>query len=500
MKKILCLGNNTRDTDNKSQLIAAEYSLPGRGLLSELENTILLEMYQDDGVYHSSIYDVEFGKLVWLCNQFDQVIMLDQPKDQWSHPDAYYRTIKVLESTDSVVVYRNPDSKTSIDYFENLVQVNKSFCIFPFIEMLVNFDSTTVCCRSNAPVVKLNDLKDFSTDPNYTKIRNKMINGEKLEKKYCGECYDLESRGMISARQQETVEWANRLNLKNIQDLKKIVSPAYYEIRPDNKCNLLCRSCNPSSSHLIDREYKKLQIIEHTQTQKRHVTGFDIINFDQLKKLYIAGGEPTIISKFYQFLDQCIDQKNTNFEILVNTNGTTLKEKLKQQLKYFSNFQFIFSIDGYDKLNHYIRYPSDWNSIIENWSYLREHGHKVFVNTTVSIYNIDTLDILCEYIDHKFPGTLIHLTILKHPEFMSPFFHPDADKVLKSLQRIKTLMCYKNDHLFASIIDGLIQHFHYEHKINNDALTNFFVFNDRLDHSRNIFLNDYCDSLEQYRP
>lgn len=498
-KKILCLGNNSLDTDTKTRALAGLDNQPCHGLLSELTGPITASDYQLNGYYHSSIYDIEFGKLVELCLQFDQVIMLDQPKSQWTHPNAFYQTVRVLNTVTTPVLFLDPSYKESIGFFENLVQENKSFCIFPFIEMIVQSDHTTVCCRSVTPVSYLNEFKNFATDKNYNHIRNKMISGEILSD-YCSNCYHLESRGIVSARIQETVEWANRLDLKNLDDLKKIKDPAYYEVRADNKCNLQCRTCRPADSHLIEKEYKKIGIHYFKDDLiKKNNTGFDIVNFNHLKKLYIAGGEPTLIAEFYQFVDQCIEKKYTDFEFLVNTNGTNLNNRFKKQLKHFSNFQFIFSIDGFDQLNHYIRWPSTWNNIIDNWRYLTDHTHKVATNTTVSIYNIASLDRLFEFIDKEFPNTLVHCQLAQSPNCMSPMLYPYPNQALESLNKIKNFNCYKNDPLFASSINGYIRYFETNIPANNTMLKKFFDFNDKLDQSRHIQLKDYLPDLDNYR-
>jgi len=497
-QRILCVGNNTEDTDTKTRDIAEHYKLPCWGLLSELESPLTSDQYHQDGYYHTSIYDLEFGRLQTLCNQFDLVIMLDQPKHEWSHPDAFYKTIKLLNSVSTPVKFLDPAYCTAINFFENVVNKNKSFCIFPFIELLTNFDYTTVCCRSSTPVVKLSELGDYFTNQQYVDIRKKMISGITLPE-HCESCYKLERQGIISPRIQETVEWTNRLNIQNINDLNKIKKPVYYEIRPSNKCNLQCRTCGPESSHLIDKEYKKIGIISKESVSEMHTTGFNIIEFDNIFKLYIAGGEPTVMSEFYQFLDKCIEQKLTNFELLVNTNGINLSNKLKDQLKHFSNFQFVFSIDGFKDLNYYIRWPSNWTKIIENWHYLKKQGHKVTVNTTVSIYNILALDQLFDFIDQEFPGTLIHCQLAETNYEMSPFLHPNKESALTSLRKIKKMSCYHNDTLFASSIDGYIKQFEEHHYIDYEKLKKFFDFNQKLDQSRQINLLDYVPELALYQ-
>jgi sulfatase maturation enzyme AslB (radical SAM superfamily) len=495
--KVLCLGNNTIDTDTKTKQLATDAASTFHGLLSDLDGPYNQPIH--DGWYHSSVYDLEYHRLLDLSRQFDRVIMLDQSKNQYSHPDAFIKTVVLVKSLPNGQ-FLDKTYTESIEFFENLVQVNKSFCIFPFIELLTNQRTdgyTTVCCRSNTPVDHVSQITDWQTNKNYQIIRNKMLQGIPLPD-YCNNCYQYEYKGIVSARQQETVEWANRLNLTSLDDLRALPAPSYYEIRPSNICNLQCRMCDPSGSHLIGREYKTLNLISEIPSEER--TNFDIVNFDNLKKLYIAGGEPTAMPEFYEFVDKCIQLQQTNFEFLINTNATKLSNRFKEQLKNFSNFQFTVSIDGLDQLNHYIRWPSHWSQIVKNIHYLRQHKHAVSTNTTVSIYNVLNLYDLLKFFDTEFPGMLIHCQFcLSKNDMLSGLGFPWHNQVLEKLLPIQQLKCYQNDKLLQSFIDGLIQHYRQVTHVDLQKLQEFFEFNDKLDQSRNIRLIDYIPELEQAR-
>lgn len=497
--KLLCLGNNTEDTDNKTRQLAKADNVVCHGLISELENLVIEDLVPQDGYYHSSVYDITFGRLIELSIKFDQVIILDQPKNQYSHPDAFYKTIRVAKeiSKSRPVSYIDPTYEHSINFFQDLVSTNKSFCIFPFIELLSNNGKTTVCCRSNTTVTLLNELDDFRTDNKYQEIRTKMLSGELLPE-HCSSCYSLEQKGITSARIQETVEWSNRLNLNNLEDLNNLTDPAYYEVRPSNVCNLQCRMCNPTLSNQIAKEYKKLNLI--SEMPDLEFADFDFIKFDQLKKLYVAGGEPTAMIELYNFFDKCIANQQTDFEFVINTNATKFNSKFKRQIKHFSNIQFIVSIDGVDSLNHYIRWPSDWNTIIDNVQYLKQQNHTVSFNVTVSIYNIDTLAQLLEFFDNKFPNTLIHCQLADSKgDILSALNHPLTDSVLYNLKQVQQLSCYKNDPLLASFVDGVIKHYQTRDSVDRDKLAKFFEFNELLDKSRNVKLEDYIPNLAQYK-
>lgn len=500
-QRVLCLGNNTKDTDQRTRTLAAQDQSECHGLLSDLDNTVTTDSIERSGYYHTSVYDIEYGKLVDLAEYFDTVIILDQPREQYSHANAFYKTIKLARDIRSrtQVRFLSPEYETDIDFFENLVKTNPSFCIFPFIEVLTNQRhdrQTTVCCRSTTPIKPVDHIVEFATDPDYKIIRDKMLQGIRIPE-HCSVCYALEDKNILSARQQETVEWANQLGISSLKDLSAITHPLYYEIRPSNVCNLQCRMCGPGDSQLIGKEYHRLNLISELPPVER--SDFSIIDFTNLRKLYVAGGEPTAMPEFYDFLDRCIEE-NRMFEFLVNTNCTKINNRFKKQLKRLPHMQFIVSIDGFDHLNHYIRWPSEWSKIVDNLRYLVDHGHQVTINTTVSIYNVTRLHELFAWLDNSFPGIRIHAELASSKnDTLSALRFPDTGLAKDRLLPIKQLNCYKNDGLLKSVIDGII--FHYDHDPIPDQhhLQQFFEFNDKLDRSRNIQLINYIPELEQAR-
>jgi pyruvate-formate lyase-activating enzyme len=502
MIRVLCLGNNTEDTDRQTRDLAAAAQMHCHGLLSELDQPFDSLDYNNPGYYHTSIVDIQQGNLKQLIDHFDKVIMLDQPIDQWNHPNEFYNTIKLMKSSTTSIEFLNTDSVKPAEFFADLLKNNKSFCIFPFIQLHTTYDYTQVCCRSAEPITKLNDLKDFNTDSSYRRIRKSMIEGEMLEK-HCGDCYSIEKQGIVSARLTETTEWIYRLGIKSLDDLNNVKKPALYDIRPSNKCNLTCRICNPHDSHLIEQEYKKLKLImpiKATVDIAKHQTdSFDLVEFDNIKKLQVAGGEPTIMLEFFAFLEKCIATGNTDFEINVTTNGTNLSNRLKKLVKQFKDFSWVFSIDGYNELNYYSRYPSDWSKIVNNWHYHRSQKTPVTVNTTISIYNIDSLDVLFRWIDKKFPNTIISCTAVNNIAYLNPLLFPDRDAALQSLDQVMQTNCYKNNKILSSTIDSLYQQFDHRKEINQLLLKEFFKFNDLLDQNRKIYLKDFVPNLDRHR-
>ena len=488
--KILCLGNNTSDTDEKASQLAIELGTVNLGLISTVGIRPL------PGLYHTSIYDLNLAQILELVEKFDKLILLNQPINQWSHPEAFYLTVKTADQAESKITVERQIDDTGIHYFENLVKQNKSFCIFPFIELMTNNGSTTVCCRSNKPITKLDNITDWQTNSEYKKIRDKMLAGE-LVSDHCSECYRYEQQGMKSSRQQETVEWTNKLGIKSIDDLKKVESPVYYEVRPSNVCNLMCRMCGPQWSNLIEEEYNIIGW--HDPTIKYEYSNFDFIKFSNLKKIYVAGGEPTASKDLHNFMQKCIDENNTDFEFIINTNAHKISSRFIELCSHFSDLQFIVSIDGFKKANDYQRWLSNWETTVSNVKLL-DKNHVVSFNTVVSIYTISQLDQLLEFLDKNFNYPIIRCGFAEmKDDILNPNLYPNKKYILEKLKRIQTFTCYKKEQLLNSFVNGLIKEFSKQQEVDIAKLTKFFEFNDTLDKSRGCNLKDYIPELEQFR-
>lgn len=495
--RILCLGNNTEDTDNRSRRLAQENHAEYHGLLSALDSELTPQSYKDPGYYHSTIYDMEISAMIDLVEQFDLVIMLDQPVNQWTHPNAWLNTVKILKKAKTKTKFLDPEQVRSAEYFMDLVDSNKAFCIHPFIQLHTRFNHTVLCCRSTHPVSKIAEIDDFFSDSNYQQIRNDLIQGKQIPN--CQACYKLEQQGIVSDRIHETVEWANRLGLKNLEDLSTIRQPVFYDIRPSNKCNLTCRMCSPSDSHLIAKEYKKLKIYTDKSDTSMHSSIFDHIKYDNVQQVYIAGGEPTVISELYEWLDHCVEHGHTDFAIELNTNGTNITPRLTKLLPHFKQFNFVFSIDAYDDLNQYIRWPSDWSTVTANWKMLKDLGHPVTLSTTISIYNVAKLSRLFQFIDEQFPGTLVHPSLAKSPSCMDPHNWPYPELAQTDLSLVKKTKSYRNLDFMKTVIDDFVDYFSNHPQPNETLLKDFFILNDKLDNNRSVWLKDHVPELDKYR-
>jgi sulfatase maturation enzyme AslB (radical SAM superfamily) len=497
-QKILCIGSNNLDTDQKTTELALLDNAINRGLIASTDLTI------QSGYYHTSLVDLSVGSIIKLANKFNKVIFLDQPLSEWSHENLFNATYNLITELDKLgidIKYKDNENIKNIFYWDNLVVENKSFCIHPWILLIEENGKHVLCPRSAKKVTDL-PLKeiDWKNNNEYQSIRQNMPDGKTMHDR-CTVCYDYESKGIESYRQFETKEWANRLHLNSVDDLKNITSPHFYDIRLSNKCNLMCRSCNPSFSNLIAKEAKKFNI-SYSGPKNYNYSGLDHIDIHTLTpktRVYLTGGEPTVMTEVYEWMQKCVDAGQVNFDFTLGTNGQRLNTKFLNLTKHFTNMNFSVSLDGYGCVNDYWRWGSDFNTIIENMHLLKKQGHNININCVPGIYNVTNLHLLLEFLDQEFPMTTIYMQY-NYRTSQSAFNHPNAKLVVESMERCKqTAVYYSHGKSNKTTIDSLYDYYSKDPNCDLTSLREFFEYNDKLDQVRNVRLVDYIPELEACR-
>lgn len=495
--RVLCIGNCTEDTDHRVSEIASANNSVNHGLISDLDGYINIENIKLlHGYYHTSFIDLSYSRLKLLSKRFDKVLIIDQPIEQWNTSTEFYDTINFALKLDNVE-WQNRQTRDNFLYWTQLVKDNKSLCIWPFVQMNSTVGGKfTLCCVSDVELDNTNGITDFHST-SYKTVRQKMLDNIKLPD-HCSSCYHVESNGIASNRTQQTVEWAIRLNLKSVEDLKRINTPVSFEIGLDNTCNLMCRMCAPSSSNLIEKEYKELGIIasDTTYSTVNLQTLDELLQLETIEKLYFTGGEPTANRHFQKFLQKCIDQGKTNFLLQINTNCHKISSNFLNLIKHFTRVEFFVSVDAYGKANDYVRWNSNWDNLNNNIQRLIDTGAVVSFNVSVSLYSIFSLSDLVTFLDKTYPGHYISFSMVYN---VYPYIVEYSTEMLEKLNQIKNLDVYKNDaNLIKSYIDGFIENAK-KSQFDRQKLQEFFNMNDALDASRNSQLIDYIPELEEYR-
>ena len=157
--------------------------------------------------------------------------------------------------------------------------------------------------------------------------------------------------------------------------------------------------------------------------------------------------------------------------------------------------QYIISIDGFKQANDYTRWRSEWNTVINNAHKLQNNGHKIHFNTTLSLYTVFDYHKLVQFLQAEFPDCLIHG---QYADGYSPFVFNYSQDQIDNLGSICNTKIYADNQLFRSFIDGTINSAK-QSQTDVESLSKFFIYNDRLDGSRNSVLNNYIPALENLR-
>jgi len=503
--KVLCIGDNSSEEARAHHLtkkLAEKEKSTFRGQLTSIRQLI------EKGYYHTDLVTLKEKDIIEVFDRFNDVILLDQGVEEYSHAHIFTSTWKLIKHLTKVknkkIHILNPKNTEFLDYWDKVLADNPSFCLYPWIKSVAFNDHHTLCTQSPTPVTKIGKMKNWKDDHGFNQIRKKMLKGEKIVN--CEACYGQERIGKgVSIRKHETIEWAALLNLKSQDELKNISSPSYFELRFSNKCNIKCRSCNGHFSHLIQKETKTIKDEEFQnlvdEEKYSQFGGDEIIDWTNLKRVYIGGGESTVQPELYQFMRNCIKHNNTDFEFRIGTNGVKISKPLVQLFSNFKNLSFSVSTDGTPKIDEYIRWGTIADEKKRNIEMLKQQGHPIAINFVLSIWNVSYIGEILEYFDLEFPDSPMHMNVAGYKnDILSPFIFADKQIIIESVEKaVKTQKYLSNEQRTKNLIDSIGEFYSSSKEINLQKLKKFFYYNDTLDRVRGSKLEDYIPRLEKCR-
>ena len=300
--------------------------------------------------------------------------------------------------------------------------MSNTFCPLPWVNLNSNTEgSIKLCCNIQENFHIRNNKRElnFGIDSiediwhgNYMAFhRQQFLEGKKPDT--CSVCWNLEKDNIQSPRQVACNEYKD-INVDTVS------LPTSLELRFGNHCNLQCNSCWSLSSDKIAKERSDLidqgQLPDWLnrvwQGEKALVKNADFEWYKKdefkktfkklaptLKKIYLTGGEPTLIDENIEILQTLLDAGNKHCYIALTTNLTHWNEEFYRRLNYFHNAEIQISIDGIGEKNSYIRYPSNWNHIENNLQRLRNEIQQHFIIKHYTVYSVFNYDSIKEIID-----------------------------------------------------------------------------------------------------
>jgi len=509
MKKVLVLGANTADTDVQTSELAEKNHSINHGLLESIDQD-----FSKFGYYHTTILDLLPSDIIKIAKNFNQIVLLDQPKNLYSHQKVLLSTYKLIVELEKnsnllgyTVEYKQNQNIKHLEYWTEYFKNNKSFCAYPFLAYSEARPFLSTCARGAvnlADLNKTNNISDWRNNVKLNDIKKDMILGKKVPSN-CAVCYEYEDQGLTGYRVHDSLDYIARLNINSVDDLVSIQNPYYYEIRVSDKCNLMCRMCSPNHSHLLAKEFRsnpELSIEGQRLVNDHKKSSIDSIPVENLTDnhlVYLTGGEPMIMTETYEFMRKCINLKKTNFNLTLGTNAMAVNDTFLELASQFEQkLHFSISIDAYGKVNDYIRWKSNFSQIMANCRRLQSAGHQLSWNHVPTIWGIHKTHELFEYLSNEFAGVPLYLQY-NRVNLHSAFCSPLIDQTLESLERTRQTSLYFSDGKDCkSGIDSFYDHYK-NYKLDKDHLKKFFAWNDIMDNARGIALADYIPDLDNCR-
>tara|TARA_X000001316_G_C922275_1_gene37290 strand:+ start:2211 stop:3341 length:1131 start_codon:yes stop_codon:yes gene_type:complete len=335
-------------------------------------------------------------------------------------------------------------------------QKNKNFfCIEPYKNISSNTEGHwKACCISNNNSIRYHNMTvdstkvlDFYNSDFMNKLRHDQKNGimSDIVTSNCEKCLRDEELNRNSRRINQNKKYSNVNLLKVELDSIKIKHIG-------NLCNAKCITCYPLASSLFAQESKELGeysgeiILKETPTDT-YLEGLkEAVPY--IGSFRFSGGEPVVNKLTWEFIEWLVKEDATDIQLTFTTNGK-VKFKPKQEvlLSKFKKIKLAVSLDGYGEKNFQIRFPINYNTVIENiksYSSITDH---INIITTVSNLNVGYLDELGYDLKKHFNYPWSYNNYVTKPNIFNPNNLPNQIKqnYIKSSNIAKNILSLQKD-------------------------------------------------------
>lgn len=270
----------------------------------------------------------------------------------------------------------------------------------PWTGLMYNFDGTVRNCIRGADKEPIGNIQDQSIEDILLGEVNvgrqqSILDGTPISS--CQGCYDLEqgkkSFDIISDR------------IFYIRELKHVPLETYQpnnhqlhtiDVRWSNLCNFGCVYCSPEYSSRWAEELK-IQISTPADEQRNQFKDYIIKHAEQLKHVYMAGGEPLLMKQNLELLD-VLAKRNPDVNLRINTNLSKVDTQVFERVCEFKNVHWIVSVETMNAEFEYIRYGGHWHDLVDNLKTISELDHKISFNMLYFLLNYRSLFDCIDYL------------------------------------------------------------------------------------------------------
>jgi len=324
----------------------------------------------------------------------------------------------------------------------------KKFCVVPFVQLntrgkgdarvccsiggldygipkdltLDQINETTYTSKTDVFNLSKDSIEDLWNSKFMKDFRMKMLNGETISN--CEFCHRMEASGLTSKRTGKNQRFLEK-TLPLLENYYKNnghvgIMPQWWEIRLSTKCNLSCIMCTPVLSSMMYKEYEKWsednklthgmygslnmaktsgeEYLSHSNFFKKQI----LENLQYCAFMEFRGGEVFADRASINFIKTISNTEYAkNIKLDISTNATLIDAEIIEILNKFNGGKLRFSIDAFQEEDEYIRYHTNWNSVIDSMkSSTKLHlGWTFLTQTTIQSANCTTLDKLIVFFD-----------------------------------------------------------------------------------------------------
>lgn len=217
-------------------------------------------------------------------------------------------------------------------------------------------------------------------------IRDAMLSGQVLAE--CNECYEMEKYNKVSGRQKQLLKTGitvpgfakSCVSSTFASEFEKSLPHGHTDLRPldwqinlGNHCNSACVMCVPESSSRLAAEFHRIGFINRlppanwVEDPNKVDVFVDLLRETPgLAYLHFIGGETLITPGFKKILQALVKQNfQDKITLGLTTNLTVWDPEINQLLCEFKQVHLGMSIESMTRVNDYVRYPSNIQSVLE---------------------------------------------------------------------------------------------------------------------------------------
>jgi pyruvate-formate lyase-activating enzyme len=308
------------------------------------------------------------------------------------------------------------------------IELPEKFCILPFISARITYGAAVPCCVNHGEVFGLTQKTSASDIYKSTNAALMAFRRQCLQNQLpssCSSCIAAESHGATSHRIFSNQRWGPLLEYINIDgegDVsltglpKRKEQPIFFidGAGGTNRCDLKCRMCHSyaSSSNRVEEithniPAKIMNIdswLENTVDDRTvEIKSFNHndewlallkTNLPSLKEIHYDSGEPLINPDTYSTLAFLKSSMRTDVRLRFHSNvmkASAKGIKFADAISGFSDVVLNCSMDALRDKNHYIRYPSDHDTIFANLHEIKEKNPNVRLRLAITFQLLNSL-------------------------------------------------------------------------------------------------------------